>query len=142
MLGSNSNGTVPLVLDLEDSSGAEPVGHGTEGRTAHVEVRSLGLADPIGAGVCDGDRHWLAGAGSVAGALDLHIWNVANKKREVNTAYQRQNYGVSKCTYTDLVARATSFAVLEQGIAAGGNHRRERALADCALAARAATKAK
>jgi hypothetical protein len=42
--------------------------------------------------------------------------------------------------YTDLVARAASFAVLEQGIAAGGNHRRERALADCALvAARAAS---
>jgi hypothetical protein len=80
VLGSNSNGTVPLVLDLEDSSGAEPVGHGAEGRAAHVEVRSLGLADPVGAGVGDGDRHWLAGAVSVAGALDLHIWNVAHKK--------------------------------------------------------------
>jgi hypothetical protein len=69
---------VPLVLDLEDSGGAEPVshaavGHATEGCATHVEVTCLIEADASRTGVGDGDGNRPAGAGFVAGAFDLHI---------------------------------------------------------------------
>jgi len=75
-MAKNYCGQPPLVLDLEDSSGAEAVshaavGHGAEGRAAHVKVRRLGEAGTAGAGVGDGDGHRPAGAGSVARAPNL-----------------------------------------------------------------------
>jgi hypothetical protein len=65
-------------LDLEDSGGAEAVGHaavghGAEGSAAHVKVRRPGEADATRAGVGDGNSHWPNGTGFVAGALDLRI---------------------------------------------------------------------
>jgi hypothetical protein len=68
------------------------------------------------------------------------IFGTSLIKKVKNGISEAKLWSVEMHVYTDLVARAASFAVLEQGIAAGGNHRRERALAGCALvAARAAS---
>lgn len=138
-----SNSTAPPVLDLEDSGGAEAVrhpavGHGAKGRATHVKVRRPGEADPTGAGVGDSNSHWPPGAGFVAGALDLRIRTAVQttlvsvvKKTNVRTHYTPLN--ASQVTSTNLIACAAAIAVLEKGRTAGGDHRRERALADGAL---------
>lgn len=67
---------IPSVLDLEDTGGAELVGHaglghGAHGSAAHVEVRGAGEADAPGALVGDDDGGWLAGASCVGRAFNL-----------------------------------------------------------------------
>jgi hypothetical protein len=68
----------PPVLDPEHAAGPEPVGqaglrHGAHGRAAHVEVGDLAGEEAAGGLVSDDYGRWLAGAGRVGRAFNLHI---------------------------------------------------------------------
>lgn len=67
---------IPLVLDSEDTAGTECVGlarlgHGAQGRAAHVEMGRLAGVEPAGAQVGDDDGGRIAGARLVGRAFNL-----------------------------------------------------------------------